>query len=602
MVQFRRFVSFLFAFTFAAIAARLAADVFLSDGFDPLDVVRVLLLGATSAWIAWGASLALHGIFGPLPVAKPAAAGPAALEAERIAVLVPVYNEDPVHVLSRIHAMAWSLHGAGEGRRFEFVVLSDTRDEAIAAEERRWMQQLRRDGPPAMNFFYRRREMNTGKKAGNVAEFLRASGSRYEFLVILDADSLMEGATMVEMARRMEADPRLGLLQTLPKIIHARSWFGRAIQFSASFYSPYFARGLALLQGRTGPFWGHNAIVRTRAFAESCGLPVLSGKPPFGGHILSHDYVEAAMLARNGWTVRVDPDLEGSFEEGPDNVIDFAKRDRRWCQGNLQHGRLLAAPGLKPWSRFVFAQGIMAYAASPLWLVFLVASLLAPVVAPEPNYFPVPRMPAIFPTPETAQAVALLVGIFGLLIGPKLIIALHAAWTGTARGFGGSLAVMRSTLAEIVWSSMLAPVTLMFQSRSVAQVLLGRDGGWPATNRDAGEIPMGEAWAASWWIVLAGLVMLLGSYFCEPGLFFWFLPVAMPMVCAPAIIARSSTRGSGMSAARNGLFLTQAERAVPAVVQACEANRARWKGGEQASAPLAGAGAVQPVPAREAAV
>ena len=574
MVYARRAASFVFSIAIAAVASWLAADVFLSDGFDPVDVVRILLLATTSAWIAWGASLGLQGV---LARRRPAAASAEPLRAEKIAVAIPVYNEDPVAVMARVMAMAQSVHAAGEGSRFEFVVLSDTRNEEIATQERYWLQQLRREGPQDVQFFYRRRDANTGKKAGNIAEFLRASGGRYEFLIILDADSLMEGETMIEMARRMEADPKIGLLQTLPKIVHARSWFGRAIQFSASFHSPYFARGLAVMQGRTGPFWGHNAIVRTRAFAESCGLPVLAGKPPFGGHILSHDYVEAAMLARKGWTVRVDPDLEGSYEEGPDNIIDFAKRDRRWCQGNLQHGRLIGVPGLKAWSRFTLAQGIMAYLASPFWLVFLIASILAPMLAPPPNYFPIPHMPAIFPTPETAQAVTLLVGIFGLLIGPKLVIALHASLTGTARAFGGAARVLLSTVVEIIWSSVLAPITLMFQSRSVMQVLLGTDGGWPSANRDADDIGMRESWAASWWIMLTGIALLFGSAQFEANLFYWFLPVAMPLIGAPAIISWSSTRRSGSRAAQSGLFLTDSERAPSNVIRAYETNLSRWQ-------------------------
>ena len=579
MVYLRRSASLLFGLAIAATASWLAADVFFSDGFDLIDVVRLMLLATTSAWIAWGASLGIHGVTSRQPARKAAETPPQPLETEKVAVIVPVYNEDPVSVFSRVMAMARSVQATGEGTRFEFVVLSDTRSDEIAAKEMHWMQQLRREGPDEVRFFYRRREMNTGKKAGNIAEFLRASGGRYEFLIILDADSLMEGETMVEMVRRMEADPRVGLLQTLPKIIHARSWFGRAIQFSASFHSPYFARGLATLQGRTGPFWGHNAIVRTQAFAESCGLPALTGKPPFGGHILSHDYVEAAMLARKGWTVRVDPDLEGSYEEGPDNIVDFAKRDRRWCQGNLQHGRLIGAPGLKPWSRFTLAQGIMAYLASPLWLLFLIASIAAPLLAPPPNYFPVPHMPAIFPTPETAQAVTLLVGIFGLLVGPKLLIALHSALSGGSRSFGGAGAVTLSTVIEILWSSILAPITLMFQSRSVMQVLLGTDGGWPASNREADDIGMRESWAASWWIVLTGIALLYGSAQFEPNLFYWFLPVAMPLIGAPAIISWSSTRRSGVSAAQSGLFLTPTELQPSPVIRAYEANRARWQKG-----------------------
>ena len=225
--------------------------------------------------------------------------------------------------------------------------------------------------------FYRRRERNVGKKAGNIEDFVSRSGAAYDYALILDADSLMDGATIGRMALRMDADDELGLLQTVPVVIRAETIFGRLMAFSSAYLSPYFARGQSLMQRREGPYWGHNAIVRVKAFAASCGLPVLSGKPPYGGHILSHDYVEAAMLAREGWKVEVDPTLAGSYEEGPENLIEYAKRDRRWCQGNLQHRRLIAAPGLKFWSRFTFVQGIMAYMASPLWLLLLAPGWLA---------------------------------------------------------------------------------------------------------------------------------------------------------------------------------------------------------------------------------
>src|SRR5690606_2486316 len=226
------------------------------------------------------------------------------------AVLVPVYNEDPAKSFSHVAAMAASLAGTSAGGRFDFVILSDTNNPLIAAKEAFWLARMRDEVGDSCRIFYRRRQSNPGKKAGNIADFIKTSGALYDYLIILDADSLMEGATMVEMVRRMEAEPELGLLQTLPKVVRARSFFGRAIQFSASYYSPIYAQGVAVLQGREGPFWGHNAITRTRAFASSCGLPTLPGKPPFGGHILSHDFVEAALLARNGWRVRIDPDLK----------------------------------------------------------------------------------------------------------------------------------------------------------------------------------------------------------------------------------------------------------------------------------------------------
>jgi len=321
------------------------------DGLDALDITRAVLILISTLWLAWGAVQALIGL---TTFARPPAYDPAAPIHGRTVILVPVYNEDPVTTFSRVAAMDASLTACHDPAQVHFAILSDTRKEDIAAQEVATFARLVAERNGMGRFFYRRRENNVGKKAGNIEDFITRSGGAYDYAVILDADSLMEGGTILQMIRRMEAEPRLGLLQTLPKVIRARSRFGRAMQFSASFFSPIFARGLAMMQGETGPFWGHNAIVRVRAFAESCGLPALRGKPPFGGHVMSHDYVEAALLARSNWIVRLDDDLGGSYEEGPENIVDHAKRDRRWCQGNLQHSRIIGAPGLKPWSRFVF--------------------------------------------------------------------------------------------------------------------------------------------------------------------------------------------------------------------------------------------------------
>ncbi|MBD3765100.1 MAG: glucans biosynthesis glucosyltransferase MdoH [Rhodobacterales bacterium] len=539
-----------------------------ADGLDWVDYTRSALILASTFWLAWGAGQGLLGLTTrpPLP---PRSDGP---PTARTVLLVPVYNEDPVVTFARVAAMDASLAATGHGDLFSFAILSDTRNEDIARREAHWALRLIRDRDAEGRIFYRRRDQNIGKKTGNIEDFILRSGAAWEFALILDADSLMEGETIVEMVRRMQAEPRLGLLQTLPRVINARSRFGRTMQFSASFYSPGFARGLAMMQGETGPFWGHNAMMRIRAFAESCGLPPLAGRPPFGGHILSHDYVEAALLARAGWIVRLDDDLDGSYEEGPENIVDHAKRDRRWCQGNLQHARLVGAPGLRFWSRWVFVQGILAYVAPLFWLGFMFASVAAQMLAEPPDYFPLPNWPfPVFPPDETAKAIGLAVGIFGLLFLPKLLIAADAAASGRARGFGGAGRALASTLVELVQSSVMAPVFLMFQTRAVLQVLTGTDGGWPPNNRGDGRLSLAEAWAASRWISLTGVVSLILLDWLAPGLLLWMLPVALPMALAPVIVAWTSRPSE------TALMTVPTELVTPPVVAAHQAVLRHWQ-------------------------
>ncbi len=559
------------AILLASLAGLGATALFLqfgaADGLQEIDLLRGALILISTLWLAWGAASGLTGLF-PRRI-EPAPQVPIT---GRSVVLVPVYNEDPVITFARVAAMLRSVERDAAGARVDFAILSDTRNDKIAARESLWFERLVRDTGAEGRLFYRRRVNNTGKKAGNIEEFIRTSGAAWDYAVILDADSLMEGATIAEMIRRMEATPNLGLLQTLPKVVRAKSRFGRAMQFSASFYSPVFARGLAHMQGTTGPFWGHNAIVRIRAFAECCGLPQLSGQPPFGGHILSHDYVEAALLARGGWDVRLDEDLEGSYEEGPENIIDHAKRDRRWCQGNLQHSRLLATPRLRPWSRFVFVQGIMAYIAPLFWGGFLAASIADAMVQHQPDYFPEPyQLFPVFPSDQTTKAIGLAIGIFGLLVAPKLLIVLQAAVTGRARPFGGAWAAFWSTLSELALSSLIAPLMLMYQSRSVIQVLLGRDGGWPPNNRGDGRLSIAEAAAASRFIVLTGVLGLFATWHLAPALVPWMLPVGLPMIFAPLIISWTS-QPSG----NHRLFATPTEGQVPEVLAVHDAIVALW--------------------------
>lgn len=545
-----------------------------TDGLQGLDIFRAILIAVSTFWLGWGAALAFLGLFASTAPRKPLATPIRG----RTVILVPVYNEDPAATFARIAAMDADLQAMGLATRTAFAILSDTRDETIARREAFWFLRLLDETGGDGRIFYRRRTHNRGRKAGNIADFIRTSGEAWDYALILDADSLMTGATIAEMIRRIEAEPTLGLLQSPPAIIRARSRFGRAMQFAGAFHGPIFTRGLARLQGRTGPFWGHNAIVRIRAFAESCGLPELNGRPPFGGHILSHDYVEAALLARAGWTVRVDADLMGTYEEGPENMVLHARRDRRWCQGNLQHARIIAAPGLSGWNRFVFLQGILTYVAPVLWLVFLLASILVPVLSPPLDYFPQANWPfPTIPVSQAAKAAALGALVLGLLVLPKLLVALSAAITGRAHSFGGALRATASTLAELVLSSLMTPVFLMFQARAILQVLLGRDGGWPAQSRGDGRLTLAEAWESAYWITLTGAIAMALTRLLAPDLVPWLMPVTLPMVAAPLIIWWTSRP------ARTGLFLTPDDMAPAAVIHRHDAILARWHGDEQAT-------------------
>ncbi|MGZ9811653.1 glucans biosynthesis glucosyltransferase MdoH [Pseudoroseicyclus sp. H15] len=546
-------------------AALILAQASAADHFSVWDGIRVALILLTTAWLAWGAAQVLVG----LPRHRSAPPRTAAEPAGRTVLLLPICHEDPGPVFARIAAMDASAREAGLD--LDIAVLSDTRDGPAAAQEMAAFALLLERTGGVGRIFYRRRSDNRGRKAGNVEDFIRRSGAAYDYALILDADSLMEGATIRQMILRMDADPRLGLLQTLPRIIGARSIFGRAMQFSAGFYSPVFARGLARMQAGAGPFWGHNAIVRVRAMAECCGLPVLSGRPPFGGTILSHDYVEAALLARGGWRVEVDDRLDGSYEEGPEDIVAYARRDRRWCQGNLQHIRLLFAPGLRPWSRFVFLQGIIAYLVAIFWGAFLAASVLATITTPSPDYFPEAYnlFPA-FPDDRTSQIVGLAAGIGGLLFLPKIAICAGAALSRRARGFGGALRALLSMLAEIFLSTLIAPLMLVYQSRAVGEVLAGHDGGWPATTRDGARMSLAEGWVAGRRITAWGVALIVAAFHLAPTLAPWLLPVALPMIAAPLLIAGSSAPGP------RWLFRVPEEVSLPPVVARYRAYLDRW--------------------------
>lgn len=546
----------------ALVAAWLETLLARADGWTALDTLRLLLSTLCVFWLSWGTMV---GLLGLLPWRAPPSPAPTQEAAGgRTAVLMPIYHEDPPSTFARVAAISARLTALGAHGAIDLFILSDSQSLEATAREALWLERLLTDCPARQQIFYRRRSPNAGRKAGNIEDFIRRSGAAYDYAVVLDADSLMDAESIMAMIARMEASPRLGLLQTLPLIVHARSIFGRALQFSAALYTPRYARGTAMLQGREGPYWGHNAIFRVAAFAQSCGLPPLRGRPPFGGQILSHDYVEAALLARGGYEVQLDPAIPGSYEEGPDNIVEFAKRDQRWCQGNLQHSRVLLAPALRLWNRVTLAQGILNYLMPPVWLVLLLVGFLAANGA-RLHFGPA--------GPDWASWV--LIGfIVGLLILPKLLIAgLHVLARG-AGGLGERAMVLISALAEIVLSTVTAPIVLMFQVRAVLRILSGFDGGWPASNRADSVLTLGRATQSSWWITCSGAAALALVIGTAPALTIWSLPVTLPMVLAPVIISVTSRPMQGFER----LWRVPSEAAPSPVLQEWQTIHHAWTG------------------------
>jgi len=329
------------------------------------------------SWVCFAFVSALAGLASALSAAKAPEDGLCVtrIAQARTVIAFPIYNEDVDHIFSTVLATAQSLSNAPGD--FECFILSDTTDAQIALREEAAFERIRRIGPSDVNIRYRRRTLNLHRKSGNIRDFVTRWGGRYDYMIVYDADSFMERDTILRLVDAMQASPKTGLIQTIPQLVGVETLFGRCQQFAAVLYGPVLGHGIAWWAQKEGNFWGHNAILRVRALAEAAGLPVIPGRAPFGGTIMSHDFLEAAMLRRAGWNVEVRPDILGSYEQGPPTIIDMVTRDRRWCQGNMQHmAVLLKARGLTWTSRFHLITGIFSYLSSPLWLLFICIGML----------------------------------------------------------------------------------------------------------------------------------------------------------------------------------------------------------------------------------
>jgi membrane glycosyltransferase len=585
----RRFVFFSSVFVLTSLATWFVADLYWrdADGLTKLETVLLVLFVPLFAHIAVGFCTALAGFYvinrggdgSRISVSAPAG-GPHRLAST--AIVMPVFNEDVSRVFEGLRVVFTSVQQLEGADNFDFFVLSDSNQpNQWIREEVAWAELCKQVGGFG-KIFYRKRRQAINKKAGNVADFLRRWGKNYRYMVVLDADSIMTGECLARLVSMMEANPSAGIIQTAPRTVRGESLYSRLQAFANRLYSPLYLAGLNYWQQHEGNYWGHNAILRVQPFMEHCALPELPGNEPFGGRILSHDFVEAALMRKAGWAVWLAHDVEGSYEEGPPTLIESAKRDRRWCQGNLQHAWLLTARGFRPANRFHLLMGVMAYVSSPLWLLFLVLSTVEMVnqmaSGGTDSEFAGADTTSLFGYPVALpEALTLFSLTMLLLFLPKFASVVVLLGRGEeAAKFGGRLRVAASAVLEAIGSMLLAPINMIFNTKFVIFTLLGQGVGWVTQKRAADEdgTDWREAIITHGPSTLFGLIWGISSLILIPAYFAWLSPVLAGLVCSIPLSIFLSKAGFGRRAKELGIFLTPEETDPPEELRLLEENLA----------------------------
>lgn len=565
----RRPVFFMLVLGTTVAGVAIMFNILAANNLMPLEAVLLCLFSITFGWITISFWSAVCGFVLQMMQRDPLSLKKMDLDryrrqpiTTRTAVVMPVYNEDTRRVIAGFEASFRSLAATGELAHFDFYLLSDTTDPQVAqAELDAWQQLRERLGDLSAQIFYRRREKNIARKVGNLADFCQRWGSNYEHMIVLDADSIMTGDCLLQMTRAMQANPRAGLIQTVPIPVRQTTFFGRFVQFAAVLYSPMLATGLAFWQTNAANYWGHNAIIRVRPFIDYCGLPSLPGKAPFGGDILSHDFVEAAMLRRAGWDVFLLADLEGSYEEVPSNIIDYAKRDRRWVQGNIQHLGLLDIAGLHSVSRLHFLLGAIAYISSLIWLAMLALSTADAVIRAINSNVYFTEAYQLFPDwpiAKTGLIVALISLTITLLLLPK-IMGIVVAITHRNAAFGGTWAIIKGAFIETLFAILIAPIMMAFHAYFVISVILGFKVNWDAQAREGRLLPWGEAIARTSRTTLVALTWGAVTFIYAPIFFWWLMPILTGLVLSAPIVRYSSSLYLGELMRRKQVFLCPSE-------------------------------------------
>lgn len=472
--------------------------------------------------------------------------GSAATLTAKTAIVYPIKNEDTARVFANVAAIRESLAESGVQHLFDLYVVSNSDDPNCWIEEEVAWRSVSSD---ATGIYYWRRHRREGRKPANIAEFCERWGSRYKYMVVLDADSLMSADCLINLVDMMERNQKAALLQTSPDFIDGETLFARLQQFSAWSNGKIVQWGERAWQGSAGTYYGHNAIIRIAPFMQNCGLPRLSGAPPFGGDILSHDFVEAALLSRAGWDVWLVPELEGSYENCPATLEEHFQRDRRWYQGDMLNLRLLTTPKLPLTGRIRFATSALRDMASALLLV-LCGVLIGLTDAPT---FAVPALLIPFVVLDFSCRVSS-AGV------PALGLGVSTSTRSIRQQRMPVLHVLGNKVLEQALWLITAPIRLLTNAIFIAELAAGRDSGWRALPRAADQPTLRQLLRFYSPHLLGAPLVALILLLTDSWALWWLTPVLLSWLLAIPLTRALGSQRIGALARRAGALLVPKER------------------------------------------
>jgi len=564
----RRWTFALLTVLTTTLASVLFAGVQPDYGNAWLGTGQIALFALLSAWVVTGFLTGLMGFWVMLRGDRHALSVRSVTEHElspdaRTAIIMPICNEDVATVFAGLRATCESVAATGHGATFDVFVLSDSYDPAIARAERAAWEELRgalvqNAQQPQVQVYYRLRTRRTHRKAGNVADFCRRWGKDYRYMVVLDADSVMSGACIVSMAKLMEANPSAGIIQTATQAIGHVTLHARAQQFASRVTGRLFTLGMQYWQLGESHYWGHNAIIRVAPFMQHCALAPIPGKGGLAGGIMSHDFVEAALMRRAGYHVWLVSDLVGSYEQQPPDLLAELQRDRRWCQGNLQNARLMAEPGIHPVHRSMFVTGAMAYLSAPLWLAFLTLGTAL--------WLSGARLVAdwhILPT----ELLALWGWTLCMLFLPRVLGVAAVFMRREQKEYGGTLSLLQSAALESVLAVLQAPIRMLAHSLFVLIALTGLKLEWKSPPREAQAVPWRHALRQLAPMSLVIALLALGVALIDSSALLWLMPVGLPLALAVPLAVLTSRIDLGRTLRARRLLLIPEESWSPPVLR-----------------------------------